>query len=173
MKRNSVQLLSIAGVFAALVFVFTAYLQFPGPMGYTHVGDGFIYLAACLLPMPYAMGVGAVGALLADCLTGYAVWAPASVIIKALTVVFFTRKTEKILSKRNLLALIPAGVLCIAGYYLYEAVLVTGSGFEAALAGVPGNIVQVLLSSAVFVIIGIVLDRIKIKERFQVLSIPH
>ena len=115
-----------AGIFTAIVFVFTAYLHIPSHTGYTHIGDGFIYLAACLLPLPYAMFVGAAGALLADCLTGFAIWAPGSVIIKTAAVLFFSRKSKNIVCLRNILALIPAWILCIGGYYLYEA-LITGN----------------------------------------------
>lgn len=86
MKNEKVKYMCLAGIFTAIVFVFTAYLHIPSHTGYTHVGDGFIYLAACLLPLPYAAFVGAAGALLADCLTGFAIWAPGSVIIKALAV---------------------------------------------------------------------------------------
>ena len=163
MKNNTVRLLCIAGIFTALVFVFTAYLQFPVHTGYTHVGDGFIYLAACLLPLPYAMGVGAVGALLADCLTGFAIWAPASVIIKALTVVFFNRKSEKTVTWRNILALIPAWVLCVGGYYLYEA-LITWN-FISPLAGVVGNLVQAALSSVLFIAVGFAMDKLRFKSK--------
>ena len=113
----------IAGVFTALVFVVTAYLHIPTNNGYIHVGDGLIYLAACILPWPYAMAVGAGGALLADCLTGFAIWAPGSVVIKAATALLFTNKGKKMMSLRNWLAMIPAAVICAGGYYLYEALL--------------------------------------------------
>jgi len=91
MKTNKVRLMCMASVFATLVFVVTAYLHIPTNNGYIHVGDGLIYLAACILPWPYAIAVGAGGALLADCLTGYAVWAPGSAVIKAVTTLFFSR----------------------------------------------------------------------------------
>ena len=65
MKNSKIKLICITGVLTALVFVVTAYLHIPTNNGYVHVGDGLIYLAACLLPWPYAMAVGAGGALLA------------------------------------------------------------------------------------------------------------
>lgn len=162
MKNNKIKYMCLAGVFTAIVFVLTAYLHVPSYTGYVHVGDGIIYLSACLLPLPYAVFVGAGGALLADCLTGFAVWAPGSVIIKAATVFFFTAKREKILNLKNTLALIPAGAVCIGGYYLYEA-LITGN-FVAPLSGIPGNISQSVLSSLVFVIIGFACDRFNVKN---------
>lgn len=132
MKQKKMKNMCLAGILTAIVFVFTAYLHIPSHTGYTHVGDGFIYLAACLLPLPYALFVGAGGALLADCLTGYAMWAPGSVVIKMLAVLCFSRKQKKILSGRNSAALLPAAVCCIGGYYLYEALL-TGN-FVSPLA---------------------------------------
>lgn len=161
MKNERIKLMCLAGVFTAVVFVFTAYLHIPSHTGYTHVGDGFIYLAACLLPLPYAMFVGAGGALLADCLTGFAIWAPGSVIIKTVAVLFFSRKSVKIITWRNMLALIPAWALCIGGYYLYET-LITGN-FVSPLAGIPGYITQSLLSSILFVAVGLAMDKLNIK----------
>ncbi len=163
MKRSTIRHLCLAGVFSAIVFLFTAYLHVPSHTGYVHIGDGFIYLAACLLPFPYGTAVGVVGALLADCLTGFALWAPASVIIKAAATLCFTARTKRLICLRNLLALLPAWVLCVGGYYLYE-VLLTGS-FAAPVAAIPGNITQCLFSSAVFIALGIVLDQTRIKDR--------
>ena len=162
MKDQKIRLMCIAGIFTAIVFVFTAYLHIPSHTGYTHVGDGFIYLAACMLPLPYAMFVGAGGALLADCLTGYAIWAPGSIIIKTVAVLFFSRKSARIISIRNLLALIPAWAVCIGGYYLYEA-LITGN-FVAPLSGIPGYITQSVLSSILFVVAGLAMDKLNAKN---------
>lgn len=162
MKKQKIRFMCLAGILTAVVFVFTAYLHIPSHTGYTHVGDGFIYLAACLLPFPYAIIVGAGGALLADCLTGFAVWAPGSVIIKIITVSFFTCKRNKIINRHNILALIPAGVVCVGGYYLYESLL-TGN-YVIPLAGIPGYIIQSVLSSMLFVVVGLAIDRAKIKH---------
>ena len=165
MKNEKIKLMCFAGIFTAIVFGFTAYLHIPSHTGYTHVGDAFIYLAACLLPLPYAMFVGAGGALLADCLTGFAIWAPGSVIIKTAAVLIFSRKSKKIISLRNILALIPAWALCIGGYYLYEA-LITGN-FVAPAAGIPGYITQSALSTVLFIIAGVAMDKLDIKSKLN------
>ena len=165
MKSKKLRFICFAGIFTAIVFVFTAYLHIPSHNGYTHIGDGFIYLAACLLPLPYAIFVGAAGALLADCLSGFAVWAPASVIIKATAVLFFSYKSKKIVSLRNVLALIPASILCIGGYYIYEAVI-TGN-FITPLSGIAGYITQSVLSSILFVALGLAMDKLNIKQKLN------
>ena len=153
----------ISGILSALVFVITAYLHIPTYNGYVHCGDGLIFLAACLLPMPYSIIVGALGAMLADLLTGFAIWAPGSMIIKGLLALLFTCKSNKILTKRNLVMLLPAALISTAGYYIYED-LITGS-FIASLSGIPGSIIQAVASSILFVVAGLAMDKYNIKKK--------
>ena len=153
----------ISGILTALVFVITAYLHIPTYNGYVHCGDGVIFIAACVLPMPYSIIVGALGAMLADLLTGFAIWAPGSMIIKGLLALLFTCKSNKILTKRNLVMLLPAALISAVGYYLYEA-LITGS-FIASLSGIPGSIIQAVASSILFVVTGLAMDKYNIKKK--------
>lgn len=165
MKNKNVRLMCISGVLTALVFVVTAYLHVPTTNGYIHVGDGLIYLAACMLPWQYAMAVGACGALLADCLTGFAIWAPASVIIKGVTALLFSSNGNKVMSTRNWLALIPAALLCAMGYYIYESLLY--GSFVASLAGIPASLTQSAASSVLFVVMGLAIDKTNYKSNFN------
>ena len=164
MSKKQIKYLCAAGLFSALVFVFTAYLHIPSHTGYVHIGDAFIYISACLLPLPYAPLVGAVGALVADCVTGYVMWAPASAVIKSLAALLFTSRSTKLLTLRNGLVLIPASAICVGGYYLYEAII--SKNFVAPLAGVVGNITQSAASCVLFLILALALDRLKIKTKF-------
>ena len=109
------------------------------------------------------MVVGAGGAFLADCLTGFAVWAPGSVIIKALTLLFFTRKEDKVINLRNSLALLPATIMCVGGYYLYESLIY--SNFVAPLSAIPASLIQSLASAIVYVAIGLAVDKMKLKSK--------
>ena len=162
MNKQKTKYLCLAAVMAAIIFVFTQFFHIPSHTGYTHIGDAFVYLAGALLPWPSARCAGAVGAALADVLGGYAMWAPASVAIKALTALCFTSRKETILCRRNLVALVPAFLLCAGGYYGYE-VLITGNTV-APLAGIPGYTIQVLSSAAVFLALGTLLDKIHFKR---------
>ena len=165
MKNKNILTVCITALLTAAVFILTAYLHIPTHTGYTHVGDALIYFSACILPVPYAIFVGATGALLADCLTGFAIWAPASVIIKSLSAVLFSKNTKRILCKRNVLALIPAAVISIGGYYLYDAAIL--GSFAAALPGVIGYITQAALSSALFLVLAPAADKAGIKRILQ------
>ena len=153
----------ITGIFSALVFAITAYLHIPTYNGYVHCGDGIIFIAACILPMPYSIAVGVVGAMLADLLTGFAIWAPGSMIIKGLLALLFTCKSNKIITKRNLFMLVPAALISAIGYYLYEA-LIFGN-FIASLTGIPASLVQAVASSIVYVAIGASMDKYDVKKR--------
>ena len=163
MNATRLRRLCQCAIFAAVIYVFTAYLHVPSFNGYTHIGDGFLYLAASLLPTGYAAAAGAVGAGLADLLSGYSIWAPATLVIKALTACFFTSRAPSFLCRRNLWALLPAAALCGAGYYLYECAI-TGN-FAAPAAGIPGYLIQSALSSLVYLALGRALDRAGIKGR--------
>ena len=106
-QDTKIRRIVLTGLFSALIFVFTAYIHVPTGAGYTHAGDGFIYLAACLLPAPYAVAAGMIGGALADGLTGFPVWIPATIVVKAVTALFFTNKKDKILNLRNIQEIIP------------------------------------------------------------------
>lgn len=163
--------LTASGVFAALIYVFTAYLHIPTGAGYTHAGDGLIYLAACILPTPYAMAAGAIGGALADGLSGFFVWLPATVIIKAVTTLFFSSKGEKILTLRNIFGIIPSGILCIVGYSLYEGTVMAGelswAAITAAFTQTPAYCIQIGASSVLFIIVALLLDKIGFKKMFN------
>ena len=155
-----------AALFAAAITVMTAYMlhiPIPGTGGYIHLGDTLIYLAACLLPIPYAAAAAAIGAGLADVLSAAAIWAPATVVIKAAIVLFFTNKSEKLLCRRNLAAIVIAGLFSPAAYALAGCAM---AGTMAAF--VPqflGTLVQGIGSGALFLVIAPALDGVSLKER--------
>lgn len=166
-KKNKIYTLTLSGVFAALITIFTAYIgHVPVGVngGYIHFGDGLIYLAATILPMPYAMLAGAIGGGLADLLTAPA-WTLATVIIKALIVIPFTNKTLRIVSKRNLAAPVISYFISATGYYIAEALLF---GTKAAIfTSFTGSFVQSFGSMIFFLMLGTTLDKFGIKARME------
>ena len=71
---------------AAFTCVATMIIRFPTPtFGYIHLGDGLVLLCGILLgPSVGALAAG-IGSMFSDIFSGYAVWAPATLIIKAFT----------------------------------------------------------------------------------------
>ncbi len=160
----------LAALFAAMTYVMTAFVHIPTNQGYVHIGDGVIFLAAALLPTPYAMAAGALGAGLSDYLSGYAMWVLPTMIIKAATAAVFSSKRQTIICKRNLAAIIPAAFICVGGYYIAGALLafLSGSSITAALAAavadIPSNIIQCVGSAVLFLLLGTALDRTGMKK---------
>ena len=159
-SRVTLRRLIFAAVFAAIIFVATSYLKVPLPvMGYVHLGDGIIFLAATLLPMPYAIIAAAIGASFADLMAGYSQYILATFILKALTAACFSSRKGKSLSFRNLTAIIPAIIINVGGYYLYEALLY--KSFVAPLVSIPFNAVQSVCGAIIFVLLGAIIDKNK------------
>jgi uncharacterized repeat protein (TIGR04002 family) len=157
-KSKTIKHLTYSAILAALIFLSTAYLAMPLPvLGYVHLGDGFILLAAAILPTPYAVGAAVIGAGAADIVSGYVIYLPATVIIKAITAMLISSKDKKMISVRNLTALIPAVLVCCGGYYLYESLIY--KSFVSPIASVPFNLVQSALGGIIFVLLGVLIDK--------------
>lgn len=146
--RKSVSLTVVAGLFVALIFVGTFFLKLSTGIGYIHAGDGFILIAASLLPTPLAMTVAAVGGGLSDLLSGYTVFIPATVVIKALSCCFFGFRSKRLICKRNILAVAFALAVNVIGYYLYGSLL--QGNFIVCLYELPLNIIQELIAAILF-----------------------
>ena len=101
--------------------------------------------------------------MLADLLTGFAIWAPGSMVIKGLLALLFSCKAKKIITTRNVVMLLPAAFISAVGYYLYEGIIT--KNFIASLSGIPASIVQAVASSIVFVIAGIAMDKYNLKKK--------
>ena len=149
MKNKKLRLLVQTALFAAIITVATMIIQIPIPGGgYVHPGDSVILLCAWLLgPIPGAVA-GAVGAGLADLLSGYALYLPATVLIKVLMGLcagaLFTRFSNR--ASGRLLGGAISGLVMVLGYFLYEA-FILGFGM-GALAGIPANLFQALFGLA-------------------------
>ena len=167
-QSDKIKKIVLTGLFSALIFVFTAYIHVPTGAGYTHAGDGLIYLSASILPMPYAIASGVIGGALADGLSGFPVWIPATIIIKAITAMFFSNKTDKIITKRNLLGIIPSLIICIVGYSFYEGIVITKSlstaAIIAAFTQTPSYLIQIAASSVLYITVGLALDKSGFKK---------
>ena len=155
----------LTGLMAAMITLMTAYLcHIPTGIngGYIHLGDAVIYLAAALLPTPYALAAAAIGGGLADLLTA-PLWLPATIVIKMLIALPFTCKSAKIITPRNIAAAVIACAVTVIGYFAAEY-LIFGT-WAALAASISGNLIQSGGSAVVFMIIGLALDKTRLKTK--------
>lgn len=133
MKVNTKQMIS-AALFAALTLVLTYFVKIPLPTGYANLGDCAVLLAGWLLGPVFGFLAAAIGSMLADIFSGYAMYAAATFIIKGLMALIaygLYQKLKKHTSRA--LALIISGaaaeLLMVFGYFVFEDVL-----FDAGMA---------------------------------------
>lgn len=166
MTDQKIKKLVVAALFTAMTCISTMVIKIPTPtFGYIHLGDGFVLLCGIILgPGAGALSAG-IGSMFSDLFSGYASWAPATFLIKALTAaaagLLFrrtARRSANAFSQKSRFAGVIIGgivgeVIMVSGYFLYETALAafgSGSFTKAALAagaaasasGILFNIVQ-------------------------------
>ena len=145
-SNEKLRLLTLTGVLTALTTVATMLIRIPTPTkGYINLGDTVVNLAAWILGPFYGAAAGGIGSALADLLSGYAVYCPATLVIKALMAVAayyiyqaISRKTASIPAR--IASAIGAEIVMILGYAVFEGFLY--GSFGMAIASVSGNLVQ-------------------------------
>ena len=147
MNRFNSKKIVTAALFMAICCILTLIIQIPSPMnGYVNLGDCGVLLSAWILGPVYGGLAAGIGSMLADIFSGYAYYAPGTLVIKAAMAVaaaLICQKAGSVTSSRlpvRLFSGIAAEVIMIAGYLGYAALLL-GKG-AAAFTSVPGNVVQ-------------------------------
>lgn len=151
------QTLVMTALLAAMACAATMAVRVPSPTGgYLHLGDAAVLLGAYLLgPLPGAAAAG-IGSALADLLGGYPAYVPATLVIKAAVAATAAALYRRLGGRGGWAAAVcgaAAEVPMVAGYWLFDALLVSGGRtFAAALAGaaagIPGNLVQAAFGAA-------------------------
>lgn len=162
-SREKVRILVQTGLFAALGCVATMVLQVPSPNGgYMNLGDAVVILGAWLLGPVYGAIAGGVGPAMADLLSGYVMYVPATLMIKAAMAVTAALLYRAFRKRGLLVCAAAAEILMIAGYWLFDAFLTYlagGSSFAVCLAGsavgLPSNFVQGVFGGAASVLLAL------------------
>lgn len=167
-----VKLLTFTAMFAALIAVMTAFIKIPTALGYSHAGDSIIYLAACILPGPYGFVAASIGGAIADIISGYAIWAIPTAIIKPINVLpfficrYFLKKADKddkIINLWTLLMIIPTTIVTVGCYFVANCILYD---FGAAVAELVTWYLQPGVGMVLFIALGAGLDAIGFKKTY-------
>ncbi len=139
-KKGYVWRLALTAVCMALIITATL-IQIPAGRGYIHPGDALLYASSWMLGGGLGTVAGGLGSALADLLSGFTLYAPATLVIKGLmglvTGLVFQRRQRA--GWQGLLATAAASLWMVAGYFAYEWLIY---GWAAALAGLPWNALQ-------------------------------
>ncbi len=155
--------LVISALMAAFTCIATMIIKIQTPtLGYIHLGDGMVLLCGIILgPITGGLSAG-IGSMFADLFSGYVSFAPATLIIKALTALvagLLFRKLHSVIKSKysRTVSILLSGMIgefiMVGGYFLYETLLAVFSkggftaaslaaGFAASAIGIPFNVVQ-------------------------------
>lgn len=144
MRRPDARTLTLVSLMIALTTIATIVIQIPIPAvhGYFNLGDAILLTSSLLFGQLAGALTGGLGSMLADLLTGYAHYAPVTLIVKGLAgwlAAFLFKKT-----RRPLPSALGGGILMAAGYFLYETVLY---GAAVALTSFGINLIQGILGA--------------------------
>lgn len=156
--------IALDAMFVALTLVFTAFVNiqipsFGGAGGLIHLGNVPLFIAAMIYGKRTGALAGGMGMGLFDLLSGWAAWAPCTIItcgLMGFAAGAICKGRKGIVWK--LAAIVAALVIKLTGYFIFEG-FVMGSGAAAALKSVPGNIIQVGVAAAIVLIIITPLER--------------
>ncbi len=133
----------------ALVFLATKFINFKLPIsvngGLIHLGTAMLFIAAGVFGPRKGALSGAIGMALFDVMSGWALWAPFTFIIRGLMgyivgkIAFMGNKDGSSV-KLNILAMIAGTVWNLVGYYIAEVILY--GNFITPFTSMPGDLIQ-------------------------------
>lgn len=156
MKNFKVRDLVITSLFIALVYVFTWIVKIQLPFspngGLIHLGNVPFFLAAIFFDKRVGMTAGALGMGLFDLTSGWILWSPMTVI-SALIMGYILNKMnyKKYTLKSLILSFVLVALVKVVVYYIGEIFIL--SSFVAPLASIPGNLIQIAVSSVIVLVI--------------------
>ncbi len=159
-SNHNIRKLVFSAMLAALACVCTMVIQIPVPAtgGYINLGDSIVLLCAWYIGGIYGVASAGIGTMLADILSGYAIYAPATFVIKALMALTAWAIFRKLRNhKGQYLGAVAAALIMMTGYFLYESV-VLGYG-AAAVAAIPANLIQGFTGCTAGVVLSHVIEK--------------
>ncbi len=146
MDSKKTRKMTFAALLAALTCVATLLIQVPTPTkGYLNFGDCIVNLSAWLLGPVYGAVAAGIGSAMADWISGYMIYIPATLIIKgAMAVVSYflyravSNKANPVFSR--IISAVTAEVVMVLGYGIFEVCMYASTA--TAMLGALGNSVQ-------------------------------
>nr|WP_243122838.1 ECF transporter S component [Haloimpatiens lingqiaonensis] len=159
----------ISALLIALVFVATRFINIRLPIavngGLIHLGNAMLFVAAIVFGGKKGAIAGAFGMGLFDLLSEWAIWAPATFIIRGVMGYIIgnmansnDRNGKKILW--NLVGIILASIWMIVGYYVAEGILY--GNWIAPATSIPGNITQLIIGAIIGIPLAAALKKTKV-----------
>lgn len=143
------------GLFIALVYVATRFINIPGPTpgGLFHLGNVMIFTIAIVFGKKAGAVSGGIGMALFDLTSPYAIWAPFTLVIRLAMGYIIGLSAEKFKENKTfnvisiLVGITLSTVVMIIGYYASEVILY--HNYITPLQSVWGNFMQCVMGTAI------------------------
>ena len=152
MKKMTTPDLVQTALLVALVFLATKFINIQifsvTSGGLVHLGNAMFFISVIIFGKKKGSIAGGVGMGLFDLLSGFAIWAPFTLIIRLIMgwiIGTFSWNSNKRGNdiKFNILGIVISGVWMIVGYYIAEGIIY-GNWITPYLS-IPANIIQVIV----------------------------
>ncbi len=168
-QMNKVTTLLLTAIFMAIIAVTIIFIKIPIPFtqGFVNLGDGVIFLGLLILGWKYGAIAAGIGAALGDILSGYAVWAPWTLIIKIAMILVAGLIIEKSPAKNNwiiIMAMSLGGIVMMGGYYLAEGIMY--GNFITPIVALPWNGGQIIVGIIMAMMTAFALSSTSLKKNF-------
>ena len=171
-KKMLAKNIAFCALFATLCCISTLLITIPLPNGYFNLGDCFVLLSGWFLGPVYGVISAGVGSMCADLFSGFALYAPATLLIKALValsayalryLLFKAVKKPSLVFLPCLLSAILGEAVMLFGYFLFESFLY---GFAGASLSLIGNTLQGACCGAIATVLFSALYPVKSVRHF-------
>lgn len=182
MKNDKTYKIVMTGLMMCLVMVATMIIRIPIPAteGYVHLGDAAIFMSVLILGKKGGAFAAGIGSALADLLSGYAYYAPITLVVKALMAILTGLVLEHMekrgqieesvfhrrLTVMEVAAMVSGGSVMAAGYYIAESFMY--GSWITPLASIPANIGQFVVGTVIATILAQMLYRTPAKKYFAI-----
>lgn len=159
----------ISALLIALVFVATRFINIRLPIavngGLVHLGNAMLFVAAIVFGGKKGAIAGAFGMGLFDLLSEWAIWAPATFIIRGIMgYIIGTMANSKDRNGKkflwNIAGIVLAAIWMVMGYYVAEGILY--GNWIAPLTSIPGNITQLIIGAIIGIPLAAALKKTKV-----------
>ena len=158
-SEGKVYNIAMTAMMICIIMVSIALFRIPIPFtqGFVNLSDAMVFMGVIILGWKYGAIAAGLGSLLGDLLSGFPVWAPWSLVIKAGMALIFGMALQTLVENKHgtvsprrfltveVLGMIIAGVFMTAAYYFAEGIMY--GNWVVALMGIPWNVAQFLVGT--------------------------
>ncbi|MEB2300421.1 ECF transporter S component [Lysinibacillus xylanilyticus] len=157
--------LVITSILAALVFVATMFINFRLPFGQgglIHLGTSMLLITSILFGPKKGALAGAIGMGLFDIVGGWLIWAPTTIISRALQgaivgKIAWSKGHRGDDIRLNILAAVVAMPVMMGVYYIGQAIMF--KSWVAPMASIPGDLIQNVVGLIIAIPVCIVMKK--------------